>query len=108
MPEDWIHLPDSVVAAADYDALAAENAAPRSRLAKLQGGEACCVTHGEGACQLTCAKCNDELRSRLADLEAERAPIVARAENAEAALEICDLLRIEAMNAWLAAAGRES
>lgn len=23
MPEDWIHLPDSVVAAADYDALAA-------------------------------------------------------------------------------------
>jgi hypothetical protein len=70
MPEDWIHLPDSVVAAADYDALAAENAAPRSRLAKLQGGEACCVTHGEGACQLTCVKCNDELRSRLAAADA--------------------------------------
>jgi hypothetical protein len=41
----------------------------RSRLAKLQGGEACCVTHGEGACQLTCAKCNDELRSQLAEAE---------------------------------------
>ena len=46
----------------------------------------------------------DSLRSRLADLEAERALIIQRAENAEAALEICDLLRIEAMNAWLAAA----
>jgi hypothetical protein len=51
------------------DALTAENAALRSRLAKLQGGEACCVTHGEGACQLTCAKCNDELRSQLAEAE---------------------------------------
>ena len=27
MPEDWLHLPDSVVAAADYDALAARLAA---------------------------------------------------------------------------------
>lgn len=42
----------------------------RSQLAKLQGGEACCVTHGEGACQLTCVKCNDELRSRLAEANA--------------------------------------
>jgi hypothetical protein len=46
-----------------------EIASLRSRLAKLQGGEACCVTHGEGACQLTCAKCNDELRSQLAEAE---------------------------------------
>jgi hypothetical protein len=44
------------------------------------------------------------LRERMADLEAERALIIQRAENAEAALETCDLLRIEAMNAWLAAA----
>ena len=29
MPEDWIHLPDSVVAASDYDALAAERDALR-------------------------------------------------------------------------------
>jgi hypothetical protein len=33
MPEDWLDLPDSVVAAADYDALAARLAEAEQRLA---------------------------------------------------------------------------
>jgi hypothetical protein len=87
----------------------------RSRLAKLQGGEACCVTHGEGACQLTCVKCNDELRSRLASTQLELthaantcADQQRRAENAEAAFEgSCDmnkmiLERLAAADALLA------
>jgi hypothetical protein len=32
MPEDWIHLPDSVVAAADYDALAARLAEANAKM----------------------------------------------------------------------------
>ena len=40
--------------------------------------------------------------------EAERALLVTRAENAEAALETCDLLRIEAMNACTEANERHS
>jgi hypothetical protein len=60
---------DYVLLSDDYKQLLGDNERLRSRLAKLQGGEACCVTHGEGACQLTCTKCNDDLRSRLAEAE---------------------------------------
>ena len=35
MPEDWIHLPDSVVASADYDALTARLQKVMARCADL-------------------------------------------------------------------------
>ena len=67
-----------------------------------------CDKHGEDAYQ-GCAMCDLEaLRSQLADLEAERALLVARAENAEAAFEgSCDmnkmiLERLAAADALLA------
>jgi hypothetical protein len=38
MPEDWIHLPDSVVAAADYDAISARLAEAERLLHKCTDG----------------------------------------------------------------------
>ena len=63
----------------------AENAALKAQLAYAAStGDECAIEV-------------ESLRSRLADLEAERELIVQRAENAEATLETCDLLRIEAI-----------
>jgi uncharacterized protein YciW len=64
----------------------------QARLAKLQGGEACCVTHGEGACQLTCVKCNDELRSRLAEANLNLAAVPTMCRRYEARLAEADAL----------------
>jgi len=87
-------LEDSLaIAQFNCEAQAEANVMLRSRLAKLQGGEACCVTHGEGACQLTCAKCNDELRSRLAEANLNLAAVPTMCRRYEARLaEAVELL----------------
>ena len=76
MPEDWIHLPDSVVAAADYDALAAE----RDRWRKV-ASDVCghmdlecqpgCDSYGhvEGCGVYDLCVTVDNLRARMAEAE---------------------------------------
>jgi exonuclease VII small subunit len=87
MPEDWIHLPDSVVAATDYDALAARLASADREATVLVVAMADQFGAPDNWKPLPdAAGMITQISNMVAGLREERALIVARAENAEAAL----------------------